>query len=360
MVDGLRVQGLAPIHFRVNYDPEAGFFSLTPLEGQLFMDGELIEQTTPVEPKAVWLACSHYRTTFGAPQLFLLAFNGASGEMWRPSIGAQGLRASEVTSQTSHSAKAKIALDVISFEVLPGEFICVMGSSGAGKSTLVELLLGCRKPTSGLITIGGDRSAAAVDTREQVSFCPQHLSLPLELTGRELLEELASERGVNLEGQANGYPRQIQLLNFSGFGIASLNTRVGSLSGGEYRRLCLCTSLVRKRLGLLILDEPTSGLDPVLEQEVALSLREISRHGITVVVITHSMQLALTADRVLVLRRPDLAEDQTERRPALAYYGRVCSQTELLHQLRRAREGHESDVSALDPQYASIIHQRFG
>ena len=187
------------------------------------------------------------------------------------------------------------ALDRISFDVMPKEFVCIVGPSGSGKTTLLRLLAGLLRPTRGEVLLEGQslrlprRGTGFVF--QQANLMPwrtvaQNIELPLELEGqppedtRRRAAELLSL--VGLEGFASSYPRD--------------------LSGGMAQRVAIARALVHDP-DLLLLDEPFGSLDALTRERMAAELLRIwdARH-VTVVLVTHSIpEAVLLADRVLVL-----------------------------------------------------------
>jgi len=187
------------------------------------------------------------------------------------------------------------ALDRVSFDVAPKEFVCIVGPSGSGKTTLLRLLAGLLRPTRGEVRLEGHtvrwprRGTGFVF--QQANLMPwrtvQHnIELPLELEGHppDVTRRRASEllSLVGLQGFASSYPRD--------------------LSGGMAQRVAIARALVHDP-DLLLLDEPFGSLDALTRERMAAELLRIwdARH-VTVVLVTHSIpEAVLLADRVLVL-----------------------------------------------------------
>ncbi len=187
------------------------------------------------------------------------------------------------------------ALDDISFEIAPGEFVCIVGPSGSGKSTLLRILAGLIQPQQGHIYLDGQivtspgRSIGIVF--QKANLMPwrsaiDNIALPLELEGvpRTEIDQRANELIdlVGLNGFAHSYPR--------------------GLSGGMEQRVAIARALINQP-SILLLDEPFGSLDALTRERMALELTRIwSTHRTTVVMVTHSIQEAVfLSDRVLVL-----------------------------------------------------------
>jgi ABC-type lipoprotein export system ATPase subunit len=205
------------------------------------------------------------------------------------------------------------ALRGLSLEVAEGEAVAVLGPSGSGKTTILDLCAGFLSPSSGALTILGERPGAHLRRRE-LGIVRQHYhrSLPRELTAEEIVAlplRLAGERPRAASERARA------LLATAALGKpASVSS--GELSGGEQQRLAVCAALA-KRPRLLLADEPTGELDPessaiVLELMLQLAAEERT----AALIVTHDPEVALRADRTIHIRDGRLAAEGT-RRPAL-------------------------------------------
>jgi NitT/TauT family transport system ATP-binding protein len=187
------------------------------------------------------------------------------------------------------------ALDGVSFEVCPQEFVCVLGPSGSGKSTLLRILAGLLPPTSGKVTFHGGEHPGIGMVFQQANLMPwrtvsENLTLPLELArvesgaSRQKAQEMMEL--VGLEGFDSYWPRD--------------------LSGGMAQRVAIARALIHDP-DLLLLDEPFGSLDALTRERMWTELSRIwQARQKTVLMVTHSISEALfLADRVLVLtQRP--------------------------------------------------------
>lgn len=191
------------------------------------------------------------------------------------------------------------AVDDVSFSVEKGEFVAIVGSSGSGKSTLLHLLGGVDRPTSGTVKIEGediyklDDDKLAIFRRRQVGLIYQfynlipvlnvreNITLPCELDGKEVdeaaLEELLEVLG--LKNRIGHLPNQ--------------------LSGGQQQRVSIGRALMN-RPAIVLADEPTGNLDSRSSDEIVelLKLSNQKFHQ-TIVMITHNLEIAKLADRIL-------------------------------------------------------------
>ena len=214
--------------------------------------------------------------------------------------------------ETEDGASFK-ALDDVTCRIRKGEFTAVIGTNGSGKSTLARHLNALLLPTEGDILVEGmsvndpeniwpirqkvgmvfqnpDNQLVAAVVEEEVAFGPENIGVPREEIVARVDEAL---RKVNMEAYRHHSPAM--------------------LSGGQKQRIAIAGVLAMKP-DCIILDEPTAMLDPVGRWEVMDTVHELNRsEGISVVLITHFMEEAVTADRVLVVHRSRLVMDGTPR-----------------------------------------------
>ena len=201
----------------------------------------------------------------------------------------------------AYPARAGVVLDELELTLRPGETLALVGESGAGKSTIASLLLGFAEPDGGSIEVGGvDLVRCELNAwRDWLAWVPQR---PTLFRGSiadniRLGDPSASDARVREAAALVGADRVVQGLQLG------LDTVVGdggrTLSAGERRRIALARAFVRDA-PLLVLDEPTADLDPESEDVVGRALEQL-RGGPTVLLITHRLQLAEVADRVLLL-----------------------------------------------------------
>jgi ABC-type multidrug transport system ATPase subunit len=201
----------------------------------------------------------------------------------------------------SKSFRGRPVLTDVSFGVDAGSVVAVTGSNGTGKSTLLRCLAGLSR-CSGDIRLDGHPVAAAAG-RGDVAYLPQHTDLPEWATGTELLDLFGRLRG------AGAAPEAVP----PGF-LPDLNARVGTLSGGQRRRLALAGALAGNP-PLLLLDEPAANLDDAGTAGLWHLLAALRDRGAAVLVATPSpAEFDGPADRLLVLGDCGLADDRPLRR----------------------------------------------
>lgn len=204
------------------------------------------------------------------------------------------------------------ALNGVSFDVTPGEFLAVIGQSGAGKTTLLRCLTGFVRPNwGGLIVAGVDVTRASASElkrlRRETATVSQHFGLVERASALDNV--LVGRLGYvgTLRSLAGWFPKSDRDLAYAtlyefGLGERALR-RVDQLSGGERQRVAIARALVQ-RPRLVLADEPAASLDISLTLFVLDTLRRLNReHNLTVVTNLHNLHLARTyASRIIALR----------------------------------------------------------
>jgi putative ABC transport system ATP-binding protein len=209
------------------------------------------------------------------------------------------LKVEHLVKQYGKDDNAVLAVNDISFSVEQGEFVAIVGSSGSGKSTLLHLLGGVDRPTSGKVYIQGEdiyslnSDKIAIFRRRQVGLIYQfynlipilnvkeNITLPCELDGRipdkRELDELINTLG--LKDRVTHLPNQ--------------------LSGGQQQRVSIGRALINHP-AILLADEPTGNLDSRSSDEIVELLKlSNQKYNQTIVMITHNLEIAKIADRIL-------------------------------------------------------------
>lgn len=187
------------------------------------------------------------------------------------------------------------ALETISFDVKPREFVCVLGPSGSGKTTLLRILAGLIPPTTGSFTFGRGEEPSIGMVFQQANLMPwrtvtENIKLPLEV---KKMDEVAARKKAS---------DMIQLVGLTGFE----DSLPRDLSGGMAQRVAIARALIHDP-DLLLLDEPFASLDAMTRERMWTELSNIwQARQKTVIMVTHSINESLfLADRVLVLtQRP--------------------------------------------------------
>ena len=225
---------------------------------------------------------------------------------------------------TDEEGKETYALKDISFSIEEGEFVAVIGTNGSGKSTLAKHFNVLLLPTSGTCEICGmrtddpqyvwdirqkvgmvfqnpDNQIVAAIVEEDVAFGPENLGVPAEEIKKRV--HAALER-VDMLAYAQQGPHQ--------------------LSGGQKQRVAIA-GILAMQSRCIVLDEPTAMLDPIGRKEVMDTIHQLNAEGITVVLITHFMEEAVTADRIVVMKNGKVVEQGTPRE--------IFSQVHMLKEL---------------------------
>ena len=209
------------------------------------------------------------------------------------------LRVENLTKIYGKKETQVVALDNVSFSVKKGEFVAIVGASGSGKSTLLHLIGGVDRPTKGKVYIDGkdifalDDDKLAIFRRRQIGLIYQfynlipilnveeNITLPLALDNRKVsneeLENMLSHLGLE--------KRRYHLPN--------------ELSGGQQQRTSIGRALIT-RPTIVLADEPTGNLDSKSSDEIVALLKKSNRDmKQTIIMITHNMEIAKSADRIL-------------------------------------------------------------
>ena len=185
------------------------------------------------------------------------------------------------------------AVDSVSFTIAAGEVYGLLGHNGAGKSTTVEILEGHRHRTAGDVRVlGMDPANAGREFRDRIGIVLQSSAVERELTVRESLD---------VYGSCYSAPRPVaEVIEMVGL-TEKADARIGSLSGGQRRRLDLALGIIGDP-EVLFLDEPTTGFDPVARRQSWELVERLCADGMTVLLTTHYLDEAEhLADRVGVL-----------------------------------------------------------
>ena len=209
------------------------------------------------------------------------------------------LRVENLTKIYGKDSTKVIALDDVSFSVEKGEFVAIVGASGSGKSTLLHLIGGVDRPTKGKVFIDGkdifsfNDDKLAIFRRRQVGLIYQfynlipilnveeNITLPLSLDNRQIDKERLNEilKTLGLEKRRNHLPNE--------------------LSGGQQQRTSIGRALITNPT-IILADEPTGNLDSKSSDEIVALLKKTNKElKQTIIMITHNMEIAKIADRII-------------------------------------------------------------
>ena len=200
------------------------------------------------------------------------------------------------------------ALDGVDLEVKKGEFVAIVGASGSGKSTLLHMLGGLDNPTSGNVIIEGieignlDRDELTVFRRRQIGFIFQNYNLvPVLNTYENIILPLELDGRIPDEGQIK---RIMDILHLS----EKEYSLPSQLSGGQQQRVAIARALASNP-SIILSDEPTGNLDSNTSQEVlGLMVESVHMLNQTLIMITHNMQIAQLADRIICIEDGKIVE----------------------------------------------------
>jgi putative ABC transport system ATP-binding protein len=213
-----------------------------------------------------------------------------------------------------YGAGGSPAVDEISLGVAEGEAVAIMGPSGSGKSTVLNLIAGLDRPTTGTVTVAGQR----IDTLSETGVARfRRDTIGMIFQFFNLLDDLTVIDNVLLPAQLTGARRTAsgrraeELL--TALGISQhRNAYPARLSGGERQRVAIARALVN-RPDVLLADEPTGAVDTATGQDIAELLLELNASGQTLVLVTHNPDLAAKyAHRVIELRDGRITSDSAE------------------------------------------------
>jgi len=204
----------------------------------------------------------------------------------------------------TYGSKVKThALKGISLKIPRGSFSCIIGPSGHGKSTLLQLIGGLDKPTSGRVFIENTDISSLDDDKlsevrgEKIGFVFQSFNLLENLTASENIQT-AMMFAKSSQKSANN--RALSLLDMVGLSDKA-NSKPSELSGGQLQRVAIARSLANDP-SILLMDEPTGNLDSQSEQDVLKNIFNIHKTGKTIIIVTHSGDIAKQAGLLFEIR----------------------------------------------------------
>ena len=219
------------------------------------------------------------------------------------------LRVENLTKIYGKDTTKVVALDNVSFSVEKGEFVAIVGASGSGKSTLLHLIGGVDRPTSGKVYIDGknifsfDDVKLAIFRRRQIGLIYQfynlipilnveeNITLPLALDNREVNSETLDNmlKLLGLQNRKNHLPNE--------------------LSGGQQQKTSIGRALITNP-ALILADEPTGNLDTKSSDEIVALLKKSNKDfKQTIIMITHNMEIAKCADRIIKIEDGKIVEE---------------------------------------------------
>ncbi len=259
-----------------------------------------------------------------------------------------------VTFEYEDGGQKEIVLNDFSLNIKRGSFTVILGHNGSGKSTLAKLLNGLYKPTNGKVLVDGistaneqneieikrrvglvfqnpDNQLVASIVEEDVAFGPENLGHSPDLIRQEVDEAL---KAVDMYEFRKSTPHR--------------------LSGGQKQRIAIA-GIIAMKPDCIVLDEPTAMLDPKGRAEIISTIKKLNKQqGITIVLITHFMEEAVDADRVIVMDSGNIVADSTPKDifsdiKLLKDVGLDVPQTtELLYRLKQGGMNVSTDVISIE------------
>ncbi|MGA9794066.1 MAG: FHA domain-containing protein [Rhizomicrobium sp.] len=234
--------------------------------------------------------------------VFTLTFDGAniSARAQADGVSLSAHAVSKIVHPKSSPTPLTL-VDGVDLEIVPGELVCIIGESGSGKSTLMNIVSGRKKPSGGVVMLGELDIHAYFDALKQnMAYVPQTDLLHETLTLRQALNFAALLRlPRDISAAAR---RKIVEDAAANVGLEQrLDQKIAALSGGQKKRASLATEIL-SRPKLLFLDEVTSGLDESTDHEIMDLLKRLTRRGMTIVCVTHTLaNIEEFADKVIVM-----------------------------------------------------------
>jgi putative ABC transport system ATP-binding protein len=249
----------------------------------------------------------------------------------------------EAISKTYRTGDVEVhAVRGVSLEIQAGEFVAIMGSSGSGKSSMMNMLGCLDRPTSGAYLLDGvdvsklDRNALADIRNQKIGFIFQGFNLLSRTSALENVElpMFYARHEIPAREQRERAMKALEMV-----GLAKrFDHHPNQLSGGQQQRVAIARSLVNQP-ALLLADEPTGNLDSRTSVEIMEAFQDLNDRGITIVMVTHELDIAAYTKRNLVMRDGVIVTDKL-----------VAARTIAKEELRRLDEEHaEVHLSAPVP-----------
>ncbi len=215
-----------------------------------------------------------------------------------------------------------IGINDVSCHIARG-ITALLGPNGAGKSTLLKLVTGQLRPTTGTVTVCGEKPFANPRVFRRQGYCPEIENSYEEMTGREFVTMLAAMGGLS---GAVGKARVADAIEIVGM-TANADRKIGGYSKGMRQRIKVAQGIVHNP-DILILDEPLNGLDPVGRREVSTLLHELAEKGKCVVVSSHILYEV----------------EQLTHNILLMHHGRLLAQGDI-YQIRALIDAHPHRIA---------------
>ena len=209
----------------------------------------------------------------------------------------------------------------ITLNIFPGEFVAIMGSSGSGKSTLMNMIGGLDRPTDGKYLLDGidistlNRDTLADVRNEKIGFVFQGFNLLSRTSARENVEMPMLYHRHRIPALEQ-HKRAMSSLELVGLGQRA-DHHPNQLSGGQQQRVAIARALVNQPT-LLLADEPTGNLDTQTSIEIMGVFQKLNDQGITIVMVTHELDIARYTKRMVILRDGKIVTDEAVQNRSVA------------------------------------------
>lgn len=220
------------------------------------------------------------------------------------------IKVSHVSKIYKNDSVQTMALNDVSFEILKGEFVAIMGPSGSGKSTLMHILGALDLPTLGTYILDGENVSNLKD--DELSDI-RNRKIGFVFQAFNLLPRTTAVKNVSLPMLYGGIPKEERLKKAKKFlEMVGLSDRLyhtpSQLSGGQQQRVAIARSLVMNP-AIILADEPTGNIASVQAGEIMAIFQKLNEEGHTIVMITHESDIAEHAKRIIHLRDGGIVED---------------------------------------------------
>jgi putative ABC transport system ATP-binding protein len=217
------------------------------------------------------------------------------------------------------------ALRGVTATVEQGEFVAIMGSSGSGKSTLMNILGCLDRPTSGTYILDGqdvsrlNKNQLASVRNKKIGFVFQSYNLLPRFTAVKNVALPMLYNGQARNSDKERVERAMTILGSVGLGDRARH-RPNELSGGQQQRVAIARALINTP-SIVLADEPTGNLDTRSSMEIMDVLRQLHEQGATIVMVTHEVDIANRAGRVMYLQDGQIVSDRMDANSIAAKYG---------------------------------------
>ena len=246
------------------------------------------------------------------------------------------------------------AVDDVSLDIGPGEFVALLGPSGSGKTTLLMMIAGFDQPSSGAVRIDGDDVSYTPPHRRNIGMVFQKYALFPHMS---ILDNVAFP--LRMRGVATAQRRRQAADALAMVSLQGMETRLPTqLSGGQQQRVALARAIVY-RPPVLLMDEPLGALDKKLRERMQLEIKRLQESlGATVIYVTHDQEEALTmADRIAVMNHGKLEQvgspAELYERPANPFVANFIGETNLMDGALLDASGDEWTLRLAD---GSVVH----